>query len=194
MSSNNDTCCFLIRDPLQNNGEPQAISARSIQDMPNELQEKWSEAIVEELLFNDAEQDYRSLNLILNLDGTIEIMSESSDQDLEADSAHYHPLADVTSALEAYQRSEDLSTPTPTPTNSPNNFNRAESLALLNQAAMTNNIVGSHAALGALTHSCIRFASSLQILSKPPFLDDQRKRQLKPSSRSLRTGTPKAPK
>ena len=154
MPSNNVACCLLIRDPLQNNGEPQTNSICSIQEMPNELQEKWSEAI------------------ILNLDGTIEIMNDSGNSDPEIYSAHYHSLAEITRALEAHQQPKDLSTHRPTPVNALNNFNRAQSLNLLSQATMTNTIVGFHAALGALTYRCIRFATSLRILSKSPFLHD----------------------
>ena len=142
MPSNNVAYCLLIRDSLQNNGEPQINSICSIQEMPNELQEKWSEAIVEELLFNNAEQNDSFLSLVLNLDGTIEIMNDSGNSDPEIYSAHYHSLAEITRALEAHQQPKDLSTHRPTPVNALNNFNRAQSLNLLSQATMTNTIVG----------------------------------------------------
>ena len=172
MPSNNVTYCLLIRDPLQDNGEPQISSICSIQELPNELQEKWSEAIVGELPFNNAEQDDDFLGLVLNLDGTIEIMNDPGNLDAEIYSAHHHSLAEITRALEAHQQPEDLSTRIPPPVNALNKFNRAESQNLLHQATMTNNMVGFHAALGALTYRCIRFATSQRILGKFPFLHD----------------------
>lgn len=172
MSSYNVVCCLLIRDPLQNNEEPQIHSICSIQEMPKELQEKWSETIVEELLFNNAKQDENFLGLVLNLDDIIEIMNDSDNSDPEIYSAHYRSLAEIIRALEAHQQSENLSTHISAPVNALNNFNRTKSLNLLHQAIMTNTIVGFHAALGALTYRCIRFATSLRILSKSPFLHD----------------------
>ena len=193
MSLDHATCRLLIRDPLRNNGEPQITSISSIQEMPNELRQKWSESVVEELRFNKWELGDGSLSLVLDMDGTIEIMNDSGNSDPEIYSAHYHSLADVPRAIEARQQPEHLSRHTSTPVNALDNFHSPESLHFLTQASMTNTVAGFQAALGVLTYRCIRSATSLQILGKSPFLHNQRKRQLTSSSRPLRTGTSKAP-
>ena len=140
--------------------------------MPNELREKWSEVLVEKSLFNDVEHNNQTLNFSLNLDGTIEIMNDSSISDPEIGSVHYHSLAEIISALDAHQQQEDRSAHTSAPFSALHNFVRADSLYALAQATVMNNMAGFHAAFGTLSYRCIHFATSLRVFSRFPFLHE----------------------
>lgn len=169
MPSNNIRYCLLIRDPLQNNGESQLRSIHAIQAMPEDLQEKWVEAIIKEVGFNSADEDEESVSLqsiILNPDGTIEIKNDSANPDTEIYLAHYQPLTEVIDALKSNEQTKDLPAYGLASFDASENFNRAVTLRLLSQANFADDTIGFRNTLGGLKYGCIKFTAELQNLSK----------------------------
>lgn len=192
MPSNNIRCCLLIRDPLQDNGEPQFKCIRAIQEMPDKLQEKWVKAIIEKVGLNSAEQHEENVSLqsfVLNPNGTVQMKSDSLNSDTEIYSAHYQPLTEVIDALKTNEQMKDLLANRLALSGASDNFDKALTLKVLNQTKLTHEISGFQATFDALQYGCIKSAAELQRLSKSFFLDDPLERELTPSRPSLQTST-----
>ena len=154
-----------MRDPPQDASEPSPFSIQSIQEMPEELKEKWSSAIIERVALHGAQEDDSRLILYLKPDGTIETMGNAGNSDIEIDMAHFHPLSETISALESHQRPEETLTHVPTSLKTLETFNRADTLNVFNQTRIVDGLIGSPVTPDALTHCAVQFATSLQIYS-----------------------------
>ena len=196
MSSNNIRCSLLIRDSLQNNGEPQLASIRAVKEMPKKLQEKWVEAITEKVDTESIEQDEESIALysfILNSNGAIEMKNDSANPDTEIYSAQYQSLSEVIDALGTDKSTKNLSVSDLASSKDSDKFNKAVTIRLLSQANFTDNTSGFRTKLDTLKYGCIKSVAELQTLRKFLMPLDRTMRNLTLRSPSIQTSTPKIP-
>ena len=106
--------------------------------------------------------------------GSIAIINDLDNSEMENSSAHYQPLADTIEVLKANEPTVALSAQTSTSSDNSYTSNRAQNLSLLNQAILTSNVTGLEAALSTLIYASLRSAVKLQELSRsfPPYDHD----------------------
>ncbi|KAL8828417.1 MAG: hypothetical protein Q9191_002598 [Dirinaria sp. TL-2023a] len=92
------------------------------------------------------------------------VWDDVDDSEIGSPSAHHQPLTDAIEALEAKEPTMALSTQASTSSDHSYISNRTQSLGLINQANLTNNVTGLEAALGTLTYASIKSTFKLQQL------------------------------